>query len=310
MTQPSTASSRQESPVTAIILISLSIAAFSGSDAIVKWVADDFHFTQIILVRSIVAVPITVILLMRSGGFGRLHEVNHRIILMRVVFGTLSFITFIQALKVIPLAETVAVSFAGPLFITALSVPLLAEKVGPRRWAAVVVGFVGVLVILRPGAEVFQPAALWAVLSAALYALAAIATRKLAVAASTAAILVWVNSYVLVIMAAGVLVLDTWVDPGWLDMVLLFGFAIASTVGQYLGVEAFRRAAPSLLAPFDYTALIWAALLGFIIWHEIPTWSLVAGSVVLVLSGLYILHREATLSRSAVTGSRGLRRWR
>lgn len=310
MSQVSPNASGQQSSVVAIVLISLSIAAFAISDAIVKWVAGDFHFTQIILARSVVAVPIALILMMRSGGFITLGLVDQRIILMRVVFGTTSFVTFIQALKVIPLAETVAVSFAGPLFITALSVPLLAEKVGPRRWAAVVVGFVGVVVILRPGAEVFQPAALWALASAAFYAMAAIATRKLAVAASTASIMVWINTYVLVIMAAGVLLLDTWVDPGWVDMVLLFGFAIASTVGQYLGVEAFRRAAPSLLAPFDYTALVWAALLGFFIWQEIPTWSLAAGSAVLVVSGLYILHREATLSRNTVTGSRGLRRWR
>ena len=294
----------------AIILISLSIAAFAVSDAVVKWISDDFHFTQIILVRSLVAVPIALFLLMRSGGLYRLGFIDHRFILMRVAFGTTSFVTFIQALKVIPLGEAVAVSFAGPLFITALSVPLLAEKVGPRRWAAVGVGFVGVIVILRPGAEVFQPAALWALASAGFYAMAAIATRKLAMAASTSAILVWVNTYVLVVMATGVIVLDTWVDPGWRDMAFLIGFAIASTIGQYLGVEAFRRAAPSLLAPFDYTALVWAALLGFFIWHDIPTWSLAAGSAVLVASGLYILHRESTLARNPVTGSRGLRRWR
>jgi drug/metabolite transporter (DMT)-like permease len=310
MTQVSPTVSGQPSPAVAIALISLSIAAFAVSDAIVKWVAGDFHFTQIILVRSIVAVPIALLLLVRSGGFYRLRYVDHRFILMRVVFGTTSFVTFIQALKAIPLAEAVAVSFAGPLFITALSVPLLAEKVGPRRWAAVVIGFLGVVVILRPGAEVFQPAALWALASAAFYAMAAIATRKLAMAASTSAILVWVNAYVLVIMAAGVIVLDSWVDPGWQDMALLFGFALASTLGQYLGVEAFRRAAPSLLAPFDYTALVWAALLGFLIWNEIPSWSLVAGSAVLVVSGLYILHRESTKARRPVTGSRGLRRWR
>jgi len=310
MTQVSPTVSRQHSPVVAIVLVSLSIAAFALSDAIVKWIAGDYHFTQIILIRSAVAVPLVLLLLVKSGWIYRLRFIDHRIILMRVTFGTTSFVTFIQALKVIPLAEAVAVSFAGPLFITALSVPLLAEKVGPRRWAAVVIGFVGVIVILRPGAEVFQPAALWALAAAGFYAMAAIATRKLAMASSTLAILLWVNSYVLVAMATGVIVLDAWVDPSWQDLTLMIGFAFASIVGQYLGVEAFRRAAPSLLAPFDYTALVWAAILGFVIWGEVPTWSLVAGSAVLVVSGLYILHRESVRSRRAVTGSRGLRRWR
>ncbi len=300
----------QGSPVVAIVLISLSIAAFAVSDAIVKWVAGEYHFTQIILIRSLVAVPFALILVARSGGLRRLGFVSHRIVLMRVVFGTTSFITFIEALKVLPLAETVAVSFAGPLFITALSVPLLKEKVGPRRWAAVVVGFIGVLIIMEPGTAVFQPAALWALASAAFYALAAIATRKLAVATSTSVILVWVNGYILVIMALGVVLLDTWVAMDWMGLVLLLGIAFASTIGQYLGVEAFRRAAPSLLAPFDYVALIWAGLLGFVIWHDVPSWSLVAGSAVLVMSGLYILQRERALARNAVTGYRGLRRWR
>lgn len=305
---PSTAG--QSSPAVAIVLISLSIGAFAVSDAIVKWVAGDYHFTQIILIRSLVAVPLALLLVARSGGLFRLGTVNHRVVLMRVVFGTTSFVTFIEALKVLPLAETVAVSFAGPLFITALSVPLLKEKVGPRRWAAVVVGFVGVLIIMEPGTAVFQPAALWALASAAFYALAAIATRKLAVSTPTSVILVWVNGYVLVIMALGVVLLDSWVAMDWFDLTLLLGIAFASTIGQYLGVEAFRRAAPSLLAPFDYVALIWAGLLGFVIWHDVPSWSLVAGSAVLVVSGLYILQRERALSRNAVTGNRGLRRWR
>ena len=310
MAQKSASAAGHESPAVAIILISLSIGAFAISDAIVKWVAGDYHFTQIILIRSLVAVPIALLLVMRGGGFFRLGFVDHRIVLMRVVFGATSFVTFIQALKVIPLAETVAVSFAGPLFITALSVPFLKEKVGPRRWAAVTVGFVGVIVILQPGAAVFQPAALWALASAAFYAMAAIATRKLAVATPTSVIMVWVNGYVLVIMGLGVVLLDTWVAMDWFDLTLLLGIALTSTLGQYLGVEAFRRAAPSLLAPFDYVALIWAAILGFVIWHDIPSWSLVAGSAVLVVSGLYILHRERALARNAVTGSRGLRRWR
>ena len=303
-------SAGHSSPAVAIVLISLSIGAFAVSDAIVKWVAGDYHFTQIILIRSLVAVPIALLLVARSGGLHRLGFVNHRIVLMRVVFGTTSFVTFIEALKVLPLAETVAVSFAGPLFITALSVPLLKEKVGPRRWAAVAVGFIGVLIIMEPGTAVFQPAALWALASAAFYALAAIATRKLAVATSTSVILVWVNGYVLVIMALGVVLLDAWVAMDWFDLMLLLGIAFASTIGQYLGVEAFRRAAPSLLAPFDYVALIWAGLLGFVIWHDVPSWSLVAGSAVLVMSGLYILQRERALARNAVTGYRGLRRWR
>jgi len=306
----SPSSTPSASPAVAIFLVSLSIICFALSDALVKWIADVYDATQIIMIRSIVAMPLIAILLTRSRAWSRLMEVQQGWLLSRVVFGSMSFVTFIQALKFLPLAETIAVSFAGPLFITALSVPLLGEKVGVRRWAAVFVGLIGVVIIIRPGASVFQPAALWALASAALYALAAISTRKLAMRTPTAVVLAWVNGYVLIMMAAGVVIFDTWVTPSLMDMLFLVSIGVASTIGQYLGVEAYRRAQPSMLAPFDYTALVWGALLGFMIWGEVPGWSLLAGSVVLVGSGLYILHRETVRSSRAVTGWRGLRRWR
>ncbi len=299
-----------ESPAVAILLVSLSILCFALSDALVKWIADVYDATQIIMIRSLVALPLIAVLLSCAKTWSRLKEVKQGWLLSRVVFGAMSFVTFIQALKFLPLAETIALTFAGPLFITALSVPLLGEKVGLRRWAAVFIGLIGVVIIMRPGASVFQPAALWALGSAVLYALAAISTRKLAMRTPTSVILAWVNFYVLIMMTTGVLVFNTWVTPSLYDLMFLIGIGLASTLGQYLGVEAFRRAQPSMLAPFDYTALVWGALLGFMIWSEVPSWTLVAGSAVLVASGLYILHRETVRSSRAVTGWRGLRRWR
>ncbi|MBT5433598.1 MAG: DMT family transporter [Rhodospirillaceae bacterium] len=299
-----------QTPAVAILLVSLSILCFAFSDALVKWIAHTYDATQIIMIRSLVALPLIAMLLSRAGVWHRLREVQQGWLISRVIFGSMSFVTFIQALKFLPLAETIAVSFAGPLFITALSVPLLKETVGPRRWSAVIVGLIGVVIIMRPGAGVFHPAALWALGSAALYAMTAISTRKLAMRTPTAVVLAWVNLYVLIMMTGGVLIFDTWVTPSLHDLMFLIGIGFTSTVGQYLGVEAYRRAQPSMLAPFDYTALVWGAMLGFMFWGEIPSWSLVVGSVVLVASGLYILHRETVRSSRAVTGWRGLRRWR
>jgi drug/metabolite transporter (DMT)-like permease len=299
-----------ESPAVAIFLVAASIVAFAVSDAIVKALAGAYEAPQIILIRSIVALPLIAALLSRAHTWGRMRGVQQGWLSVRVVFGTLSYITFILALEAIPLAETVALTFAGPLFITALSVPLLGERVGPRRWAAVVVGLVGVIIIVQPGGAVFQPEALWALASAACYAVAAMGTRKLALRTPTSVILAWVNGYVLILMAAAVVFFELWVTPDLIDLLLLCAIGLASTVGQYLGVEAYRRAQPSLLAPFDYTALIWATAFGFFIWGEVPTYMVIAGSGVLVASGLYILHRETVRSSHAVTGWRGLRRWR
>ena len=299
-----------ESPSIAIVLVALSIMAFAVSDAIVKWLAGDYEGPQIILIRSIVAIPLIAMLLQRAGTWRQVRHVQQGWLSLRVVFGTLSYITFIKAIELLPLAETVALTFAGPLFITALSMPLLGDRVGARRWGAVIVGFGGVVVIVRPGAGVFQPEALWALASAACYAVAAIGTRKLALRTPASVILAWVNTYVLALMAIAVVAFDLWVTPTLEDFLLLCGVGFASTLGQYLGTEAYRRAQPSLLAPFDYTALVWATLLGFLIWGEVPSWAVVAGSAVLVASGLYILRRETVRRSHAVTGWRGLRRWR
>ena len=310
MASPAPVQAPAESPGIAILLVAASIVAFAVSDAIVKALAGAYEAPQIILIRSIVAFPLIAILLTRARTWGRMGGVQQGWLSVRVVFGTMSYVTFILALEAIPLAETVALTFAGPLFITALSVPLLGDRVGPRRWAAVVVGLVGVIIIVRPGAAVFRPEALWAIASAACYAVAAMGTRKLALRTPTSVILAWVNGYVLVLMAVAVAVFGLWVTPDLVDLLLLCAIGVSSTVGQYLGIEAYRRAQPSLLAPFDYTALVWATAFGFIFWGEIPTSMVIAGSAVLVASGLYILHRETVRSSHAVTGWRGLRRWR
>jgi drug/metabolite transporter (DMT)-like permease len=198
---------------------------------------------------------------------------------------------FIYALRSLPLASAYSIFFVAPLMITALSGPLLGEIVGPRRWVAIVVGLVGVLVLLRPGGGGLLSLAALAVLVAALmYAFSAITVRWLARTDSSQAMVVWLM--LLMALGAGALAWPHWLpvraEHGW----LVLGVGIAGALGQYAITEAFRLGEASLLAPLEYTALVWGVLLDLGLWHTLPdavTW---IGAAIIIASGLYLLRRE------------------
>lgn len=201
-----------------------------------------------------------------------------------------SSLLFILGLSALPLASATTLNFVSPMLVTALSIPLLGEQVGLRRWAAIGVGLVGVLIVVRPGTGTFGPAALFPMLSAASWAMGVVLTRKLSgidrawTAMCYAAI---VGFAALSVAVAPVFVVPTWREAG-LGMLV----AIAATAGQYLTVLAFQRAPASLLAPFSYVQLIWSTFFGYLIFGNLPdhwTW---AGATVIIGSGLYTAHRE------------------
>jgi drug/metabolite transporter (DMT)-like permease len=201
-----------------------------------------------------------------------------------------SSLLFISGLRFLPIAEASATSFVSPLFVTALSIFFLGEKVGLRRWLATAVGLMGVLIVLRPGTGAFHPAAFFPVVSAFAWACCLILTRKMSG-----------QEHVLVTMTYGsivgfailcMLVPFVWIVPTWHD--ILFGtiIGLTSTAGQWIVVLAFRNADASVLAPFSYVQLLWVTLLGFLIFGEVPDIWTVVGAGVIVASGLYTAHRE------------------
>jgi len=202
-----------------------------------------------------------------------------------------STVFFVTGLAHLPIAEAAAIGFVSPLFTTALSIPLLGEKVGVRRWAAVVVGLIGVLIVIRPGSAAFHWASIFPVLSAVAWSLALIVTRQMNRQSdqpiTTLLYASWVG------LLAATLPLPwfwTWPTPGaWAAMLAMAALAGA---GHYLLILAFRLGSASILAPFSYSQMIWATLIGYFAFSTLPdlwTW---VGAAVIILSGVYTWHRE------------------
>jgi drug/metabolite transporter (DMT)-like permease len=269
-------------PLRAIALWCLGALLFTAQSGLLKWLSGDFHFSEILFVRSFVVVLGTSVLL--------LHVVRF------LCFST-AIACFIQSVRDIPLADATAVTFAAPLLMTALSVPLLGEKVGLRRWTAVIVGMGGVLVIANPSTGIFEPAALWALGSALAYALAINVTRKLT-GSDPAVVIVWsMNAFYIVLMP--IFAPFVWTLPSWDEIALMLACGVIVLVAQMVAVHACSLAPPQVLAPFDYTGMLWAVVIGFLVWGDVPSLTILIGAAILIGSGIYILWREAQVARAA-----------
>lgn len=290
------ASLHRHRPVLAILMWCLGAFLFTTQSAALKWLAADYDFTEIMFVRSLLVVACTTALLVRGPGLAAPFRTRRPLLHVgRFLCFAAALGCFIQAVRVIPLADATAVTFAAPLMMTALSVPLLREKVGARRWSAVGVGMVGVLVLANPSTGIFEMAAVWALGSALAYALAIIITRKLTVTDS-AIVIVWsLNALYIVTMPFFAPFL--WTLPRWSDIGLMLLCGAIVFVGQLVAVYACSFAPPQVLAPFDYTGMIWAVLLGYVIWGDIPSWTVLSGAAILIASGIYVLYRETQLAR-------------
>lgn len=285
-----------QNAVRGIGLMVLSVLLFSSMDVLIKWTSELGYATpQVIFFRNLFALVPVAFFLAHAGGLAALRIRDPLGHLWRGLAGVGSMFCFFSALALLPLGDAVALGQSGPIFLTALSVPLLAEKVGVRRWTAVVVGFGGVVVMTRPGAGVFDPAALLAIGGALLYALAMIMVRKLNRTESPASIVFW---FTLIALFVSALALPfVWVTPDWLGFLGLASIGLIGGFAQLAMTYAFRMAAVAVIAPFEYLALVYAMTFGFLFWHEVPDAWIITGAAIVAASGLYILHRETKLGR-------------
>lgn len=272
-------------------------AAFAGAAALVKWLAPAIPTIEIVFFRSLVSLLALWPIIRRQGGVATLATRRPFWHALRVASGFVGMFTAFYGYAVLPLATVTALGFTMPLFLTALSIPLLGERVGVRRWSAVIVGFGGVLLILRPGAaEVSLAPALIVVFGALCWAVAMIAIRRMGeLGESNVTIVAWFSLGGTIIAGAGMI--PVWVMPRAWELAGLVGIGLVSTVAQLLMTEAYRRGEATLVAPFEYTGILWTGLIGLAFWNERPSPSMVAGVSVLVASGLYILHREVVRRR-------------
>lgn len=274
-------------------LLVISIGLFVSMDAVIKHVSEMGYSTiQVIFFRNIVAfIPIS-FLVMSQGGFNALKTTNPKSHIVRALVGLTAMGCFFYAVRELPLSDMVAITFAAPLFMTALSVPLLKEKVGIRRWSAVVIGFLGVLIMVKPSAEI-QLASLVALGGTVCYALAMIAVRNLSKTETSASIVFYFT--VVGTIVSGALLATDWTTPDREGLLLLMSVGLIGGTAQIVMTWGIRYTPIAILAPFEYTALLWAAGFDIVIWNVFPAPNTLWGAMIVAATGLYILHRETRL---------------
>lgn len=274
----------------AILSICVGVAFLVLNDAIGKLLTERHDPAQIIFLRNLMALPVIALLVWRLQGLAVLAQAALRVHAGRGLLQFCGGYMYFRSLQHLPLAEATVLVFSAPIFIALLSVPLLRERVGPWRWGAVLLGFAGVLIIVQPGGSAFQPAALLALGTALFYALFMLAARGIPRSEGLLSMMFYINLFPM-LFAAPVAVF-VWQPVAGADLWLFSAMAASGSVGLTLIAQAFRMAPASVVAPFDYTALIWAAGLGWLIWGDLPAGATVLGAAVIVASGALILWRE------------------
>lgn len=297
-----------------IVCVLGGVLALTLQDALIKWLSATLPLHEITLVRSVVAVAITLAIVRLEGGFGLLRTRRPGLHAARAALLVTANVCFFMGVASMPLAEATAVFFIAPLFITALSVPLLGERVGARRWAAVLAGMAGMAVMLRPAGEAFDPVALFPAAAALAYALLQIVTRRLGATDRASSMALYVHAaFVIVSAAVGLAIGDgrfagsghpsldfllrAWSWPVGRETALLAACGVLISIGAYLLFQAYRVARPAVLAPFEYVALPLALFWGVLLWGDWPDAVAMSGMALIVGSGLYVFHRETVRGR-------------
>ena len=275
----------------AVLAMLFAVAVLCVMDACMKQLAGHYPPMQVAALRGMVGLPLVVAWAAATTGLKPLFRVHWPLHLLRGVLGVLFLSCFVAGLRDLPMSTAYAVTFVGPLLVTAMAVPLLREHVGPRRWTAIVVGIIGVLVVLRPGGEgMLTSAGLLVLFATICYAASVVTVRMLAQRDSAQALVFWFLGMVAV--GAGLLAWPAWVPLRAVDAGLLAGVAVSGTLGQIALTHAFRLGEASLIAPLEYTALVWVVLLDLVLWQALPDGMTWLGAGIIVASGLYLMRRE------------------
>ena len=279
-----------DKPLVAIGLFSLAMMMFSATDGAAKYLSSDIAPQQIIFLRFVIVLILILLFCIYRGQWNILKTTQPTLQILRGLLLAVCSLIFYFALKHLPLELCAAIGFVSPLFVTALSIPFLGERVGLRRWIAVLIGLLSVLMILRPGGVSFQLAMLLPLGSSLCWAMALVLTRLMRGSEQALTVLAW--SSLVGVAAVFPLVWPVWVTPNASQWTILILLGVFNGLGQYLVIRAFMLASASLLAPFSYSIIIWSMLIGLIIFNSFPDGITLVGAAILIAAGLYIWHRE------------------
>jgi len=280
------------------------VFAFAIMDSLIKRLSSHYGPLQVSSMRCLSSLALLTVAIASRRSWRQLRATQPLLHLMRGALGVGMLASFVYAVHLLSMAQTYSLFLVAPLLMTALSVPLLGERVTPRRWFAIGAGMSGVLVILHPWSQGFASlgAALAASVATVCYSLSALTVRSLGKHHSSVSIVFW--NLGLVGIASGLLSIGDWKAVPASDWPWLGAVGIAGALGQFWITDAFRRAPPSVVAPFEYTSILWAFCIDWLFWSATPTSSLVLGAAIVVGSGVYVIwdeHRSAALAFISAT---------
>jgi drug/metabolite transporter (DMT)-like permease len=281
----------------------LSLLLFSVMDASVKWLGTDYPTAQIMFFRcSVALVPVITIIFMR-GGLTLLRTQQKKLHLLRSLFGVTAMTFAFYAFSLMPLAEAISLLHTTPLFMTALSVVVLRESVGIRRWSAVIIGFIGMLIVVRPGSEMIVSGGLYMLIAALMIGCSTIIVRMLGRYDDPVCITFYFTLSGIGVSIIG-LIFQNWQQPPPFDLALLVLVGLLGGMAQYLMTVSYRHIAIGIVAPLKYLTIVFGGVFGYLVWSEVPDWQSMIGISIIVGSGLYTLHRELHRKKSPESGSR------
>jgi drug/metabolite transporter (DMT)-like permease len=267
---------------------------FSINDAVGKWLVSTYSVGQLLLIRSATTLLLLCPFIWRAGRAAFTDAPRPALQILRIVFSTLDVAMFFWAVSYLPLADTITFYLAGPIYVTALSVPLLGERVGWRRWTAVLIGFIGVIVALRPSTASFTLPALIALGGSVSHAVLLIITRMLKDTDDTVLMTAQYFGSLSFGLAVGPL---TWVMPKAYDLMFMSGFAVVSIVAMFCVNRSLKLAPASAVVPYQYSMIVWSVVLGYWVFGDAPDATTIIGAAIIVGSGLYIFWREQIAAR-------------
>jgi len=281
----------------AISLKVLSVIFFVLMDVLIKKLSSDFNTFQIVFFRCFFGLFPVIVMVFITRSSLKTAKINLH--LLRAVIACVAMYCFFRAFGILPLADVSSISFASIMIITILAIFLLGEKVGLRRWMAIIFGFIGVLIVFRPGTSLFSYYSLLPLLGAIALSFAVIIMKKLLSYDSPPTCSFYLHLFVALIYSP--LLFFDWQHPSLNLWIMLIGMGFCGGIAQILLTNAYRLSSVNLLQPFDYTAIIWAITFGLIFFNDYPDRYVIIGSIVIVISTYYIIYRETKLGKKINT---------
>ena len=278
-------------------IAAMSLAAFilTIHDTGTKLLLEHYAITQLVTLRQSFSLILLLFIVKFTTGWRTLHIINKPAVGLRMILFISTTVLIVASLRVLPLPTVLALVFASPLVVGSLSGPFLGERVGPVQWTAIIVGFVGILIILQPGSPGFELLLVLPVAAALSSGVRDLVTRWAGRTDSTLAILFWSN---VAVVASGLCIVPfEWVEVQPLHYLAFMAVAFLNTAAHYLMIYALSAGDAALISPFRYTALVWAVVLGYLVWSHVPEVWTIVGSCIVVLSGVVMALREARAER-------------